>query len=232
MPLPIKHSRVMRVWLSTAARIAAARADGEARASQNVLAKASDSGVADRMVSVRPCLKAAVEALSYVDAAWPCILWCASWNDICSMPSGDSLAFFSAVVVSRSDSITARSVLPTVASKRAFASATIAGICAGSSHESGCGGCVGAAPRSSAMADAASYTSLKKRSTATPSPHACSKLTAALPLAVTMSVKLLSSQRSTPSPWSMHLFTASGPTGDSRSRLSVKRAESIVSSAA
>eukprot|EP00965_Chrysotila_dentata_P193446 6175777-Pleurochrysis_carterae.AAC.1 len=63
-------------------RVRAHACRGSQDATRSVLAP----GVADRMVSVRPCLKAAVEALSYVDAAWPCILWCASWNDICSMP--------------------------------------------------------------------------------------------------------------------------------------------------
>ena len=61
-PLPMSASRDMREWLSTAARSALVRSDAEVEASVKAAVKAAASGVADRMVSVRPCLKAAVEA--------------------------------------------------------------------------------------------------------------------------------------------------------------------------
>merc|ERR1719424_671819 len=62
IPAPMSASRLTREWLRTAARMAAARADGVAAGSVKASVKARDSGVADRIVSVRPCLKAAVEA--------------------------------------------------------------------------------------------------------------------------------------------------------------------------
>ena len=73
LPLPVRASRVMREWFWTALRIAAARSEGAEAASQKAAAKAADSGVAERMVSVRPCLKAAVEADSYVETERPCM---------------------------------------------------------------------------------------------------------------------------------------------------------------
>lgn len=50
------------MWFLTAARISAAFSEGEACESVKASVKATDSGVAERIVSVRPCLKAAVEA--------------------------------------------------------------------------------------------------------------------------------------------------------------------------
>ena len=56
----------MREWLSTAARSAVSRAAVDAAGSVKAAAKAAASGVAERIVSVLPCLKAAVDADSYL----------------------------------------------------------------------------------------------------------------------------------------------------------------------
>ena len=110
--MPVSASRVMREWLAAAARISATFSDGVAFAppftppSQKAAAKACDSGVAERIVSVRPCLNAAVDADSYVAAEKPCIRLCASWKDICSMPSGDARCFLSSPEVKTSLSST------------------------------------------------------------------------------------------------------------------------------
>ena len=57
--------------------------DAFATASGMAAVNAALSGVHERIVSVRPCLNAAVLALSYVLASKPCMRWCASWNAIC-----------------------------------------------------------------------------------------------------------------------------------------------------
>eukprot|EP00964_Phaeocystis_antarctica_P139814 scaffold104622_cov70-Phaeocystis_antarctica.AAC.3 len=86
MPLPVSASRVTREWLAAAARIFAARSVGvelslqkacistcsvrlgvrvrssRCRRPSAACAKAWERGVHERIVSVRPCLKAAVEA--------------------------------------------------------------------------------------------------------------------------------------------------------------------------
>ena len=71
--LPVSASRVIFEWLPAAARSKPAFSADEDAGEQKAVAKASASGVHERIVSVRPCLKAAVEADSYVAAEWPCI---------------------------------------------------------------------------------------------------------------------------------------------------------------
>eukprot|EP00962_Isochrysis_galbana_P014513 scaffold4156_cov101-Isochrysis_galbana.AAC.4 len=201
IPFPVIASRVTLVWLRTAARISAALRWGEARVSRKASVKALDSGVADRIVSVLPCLKAAVEALSYVETVRPRSLAMASWNDICIIPSGDTPPRLSELVV-KSSRITVASCVPRmVASNRDPASATAPASGGGSTKRSSPGGdAAGAAGSVVGMAIEWSKISFAKRSTATPSPHECSKLMAALALAVTMSWNDLSSQRSVPLP--------------------------------
>ena len=86
----------------TAARSRRSRSACSVPEVQKALQKASLSVVAERMVSVRPCLKPEVEADSYVDAGarvsgaamgsdtpeWPYMRKCASWKAICSVPAG------------------------------------------------------------------------------------------------------------------------------------------------
>ena len=62
IPLPISAFLVMREWLLTAARSTSSRAEAVVLASLNASANAAASGVHDRIVSVLPCLNAAVEA--------------------------------------------------------------------------------------------------------------------------------------------------------------------------
>mmetsp|Transcript_43073 Transcript_43073/g.104731 ORF Transcript_43073/g.104731 Transcript_43073/m.104731 type:complete len:230 (+) Transcript_43073:638-1327(+) len=182
------------------------------------------------MVSVRPCLKADVEADSYVETRLPCIRMCANWKAICIIPSGDSLSPLRTPEVNTSVSHAARSVDAIVEAKRDAASVTAAfksGVRRQSRREGGETGDLAVERDGSERLSL--YTSLKKRSTATPSPHECSKLTAAFAFADTISWKDLSSHRSTPLPCKKQRHTSVTVLGASVSREMEKSAESIAS---
>ena len=156
---------------------------------------------------------------------------CASWKAICMAPSGESLAAFSAAELKCSTRSIAWSVRARVASKARCASAMLVLMSLGSLKARAVGGARGVCGVDTlGIAVLAAWISLQKRSTATPSPHACSKLIAAFPFAVTMSVNDLSYQRPPPFPWRNVELTSRGSVGDASSSARTKRAESIDSS--
>mmetsp|Transcript_12855 Transcript_12855/g.38642 ORF Transcript_12855/g.38642 Transcript_12855/m.38642 type:complete len:209 (+) Transcript_12855:562-1188(+) len=122
------------------------------------------------------------------------------------------------------------------ASKRVIACPTVAAVAPSMWNRTGrsCGGGSAAgvpAGGSTGSALAQVKTSSKYRSTAAPSPHACSKLTPARPLAHTTSWNDLSNHRSRPVPCSVDRESSTSPSGDEGSSETTNTAESIACTA-
>mmetsp|Transcript_9487 Transcript_9487/g.21758 ORF Transcript_9487/g.21758 Transcript_9487/m.21758 type:complete len:296 (-) Transcript_9487:953-1840(-) len=227
-PCPSSACLAMEECIETAdlkASSRSARVEGR----ENVWHMALAWTVHDRIVSVLPCLKAEVFALSYVEAAWPCMCQCASWKSIWNVPSTADFLEWMKVGDISGHSCAATSSVANTLSVSSHALLMSRATCS-SSNSTRFGPSAAVTGSAGAVLTLSANISLTKRTTATPSPQECSNMTAALPVGVTMIWKLLSNHRLRPSPWSISRLRSTASVGVRSSRQTAKSAESTTAS--